>query len=218
MSIRTRFKANFLTGLFITVPVVISILALVGLFRFIDGLLAPLLEALLGEHIPGLGFAATLVLVFLIGVVGTNVVGQRLIAFGERLLLRIPIFKNVYTAVKQLIDAFSPANTRAFKQFVLVEYPRKGTYSFGFLTDECVLQRSGRQEHLTAVYIPTNHLYLGEIVLFRRDEVFHPDLSIEEGIRLILSGGTATPALLRERSPAPDMHREAAFTQEAASR
>lgn len=202
--IKRTFKTNFITGLFITVPVVITLFAVVGLFRFMDGLMRPALEGLLGEVVPGLGFLATLILIFLVGIIATNAVGQRLIRFGEELLLRIPIFRNIYSAVKQLVNAFNPAQQGSFKRFVMVEYPRSGSFSFGFLTDECLLRQGEgqgegmiREERFNAVYIPTNNLYLGEVVLFRAEEVADTGLSIEEGIRLILSGGTATPPVLQ---------------------
>ncbi|MBI5379252.1 MAG: DUF502 domain-containing protein [Nitrospirae bacterium] len=203
-AIKRTFKTNFVTGLFITVPVVITLFAVVGLFRFMDGLMRPALDELLGKSIPGLGFLATLLLVFLVGIIATNAIGQRIIRFGERLLLRIPIFRNIYSAVKQLVNAFNPAQQGSFKRFVMVEYPRAGSFSFGFLTDECLLrQEEGMEERFHAVYIPTNNLYLGEVVLFRAEEVADTGLSIEEGIRLILSGGTATPPVLQRRAVVP---------------
>lgn len=207
-AIKRTFKTNFITGLFITVPVVITLFAVVGLFRFMDGLLRPALDRLLGESIPGLGFLATLLLVFLVGIIATNAIGQRILRFGEQLLLRIPIFRNIYSAVKQLVNAFNPAQQGSFKRFVMVEYPRAGSFSFGFLTDECLLRQGEgegmiMEERFHAVYIPTNNLYLGEVVLFRAEEVADTGLSIEEGIRLILSGGTATPPVLQRRAVAP---------------
>lgn len=203
-SLTGHFKARFLTGLFIVVPLVLTIAAIVSFFNVIDRLLGDPLKGLVGEAIPGLGFLVSLAIVFLVGIVATTVVGKRLLDLGERLLLKIPIFKNVYTAVKQLIDAFNPANKTAFKKFVMVEYPRPGVYSFGFLTDRSTIRRpDGSVDPVLTVFIPTNHLYIGEIVLFRSSEVLDPGISIEEGIRLVLSGGTATPSDLNARSLFP---------------
>jgi len=103
--------------------------------------------------------------------------------------------------VKQLVDAFSPESKAvSFKRFVVVEYPRPGVYSFGFLTKECVIktEKDGRETCLKAVYIPTNLVYFGDICLFREENVFHTDITIEEGLRIILSGGIATPPKITE--------------------
>jgi uncharacterized membrane protein len=198
--LRARFRNIFLTGLFVTLPVFITGLLLWKFFVLIDDILGPIYTELLRERVPGLGFLTALVLIFLIGLFATNVVGRRLLGLGEAILRRIPIAKGVYNAVKQLVDAFSPnGGQRAFKQVVLVEYPRPGVYAFGFLTDETVLEDPAGGKHLLAVYLPTNNLYLGEIVLFAREQVTFLDLTIEEGMRVILSAGIATPPKLPRR-------------------
>jgi uncharacterized membrane protein len=107
--------------------------------------------------------------------------------------------------VKQLLNAFSPDNQVAFKEFVLVPHGEKGSYSFGFLTGEVALQRgSGETEPLVAVYVPTNHLYLGDIVLVRREDIIRTRLTIPQGIQIVLSGGISIPQILRQRLPDPD--------------
>jgi len=198
---KAGFKTRFIAGLLVTVPLLITASFLWWLFNFIDGLLGPIYAHFLGFHLPGLGFLSAILLVFLAGVVATNVVGQRLLAWAEGLLQRIPIVKSIYFAVKQLVDAFSPGSRGAFKKFVMVEYPRPGTYSFGFLTEESILERGGgAREDLLAVYIPTNHLYLGEVVLFKKGEVYFPHLSVEEGVRVILSAGITTPSKISAKA------------------
>ncbi|GAB4482848.1 MAG: DUF502 domain-containing protein [Thermodesulfovibrionales bacterium] len=200
-SIRVTFKRKFIAGLFISIPAIITILAISWFFRFVDGLLEPLYYRILGYHTPGLGFVSAVVLVFIVGLVSTNVFGKKIILFFERIFLNIPVFKGFYTAVKQLVDAFSPDSTSAsFKKFVVIEYPRPGAYAFGFLTKEdTVLERAaGGQTRLRAVYVPTNNLYLGEIVLMKDEGVLYTGISIDDGIKIILSGGIAAPALIRE--------------------
>jgi len=199
--IRARFRNIFLTGLFVTLPVLITALLLWKFFTVIDDILGPIYTEILRAHVPGLGFLTALVLIFFIGLFATNVVGRRLLGWGDAVLRRIPIAKGVYNAVKQLVDAFSPSGgQRAFKQVVLVEYPRPGVYAFGFLTDETVLEDEAGGTHLLAVYLPTNNLYLGEIVLFARGQVTFLDLTIEEGMRIVLSAGIATPPKLPRRA------------------
>jgi len=116
----------------------------------------------------------------------------------EKLLfLKIPIFKSLYSSLKQLIDAFSPENKSSFQKFVIVEYPRKGSFVFGFQTKECLLKENNIEKKLIAVYIPTNNLYLGEVVLFDEESVIHTNIPIQEGIKIILSGGIAAPQIIR---------------------
>jgi uncharacterized membrane protein len=129
------------------------------------------------------------------------VFGKRIIDFFERIFLKIPVFKGFYTAVKHLVDAFSPDNKSVyFKKFVIIEYPRTGLFAFGFLTKECTVKttNAGQECCLRAVYVPTNNLYLGEIVLVGEADVFYTDIPIEEGIKIILSGGIAAPNTIRE--------------------
>jgi uncharacterized membrane protein len=201
ISIRATFKRKFLAGLLISIPAIITFLIIGWFFRFVDSLLEPVYFEILGYHVWGLGFISALILIFIIGIVSTNVFGRKIIEFFELFILKIPVFKGIYTAVKQLVDAFSPeSKSSSFKKFVVVEYPRPGVFAFGFLTKECVVkaENNGSESILKAVYIPTNNLYLGEIALFSKESVFYTDLTIDEGIKVILSGGIATPARLSE--------------------
>jgi uncharacterized membrane protein len=196
MSIRVTFKRKFIAGLFVLIPAMITVLAIAWFFRLVDGILEPVYFRVLGYHTPGLGFVSAVVLVFIVGIISTNVFGKKIILFFERIFLNIPVFKSFYTAVKQLVDAFSPeSQTSSFKKVVIIEYPRKGTYVFGFLTKESTVlaDKSGKESDLRAVYVPTNNLYLGEIVLVPEGDVFATDIPVDEGIRIILSGGIAAP-------------------------
>ena len=200
-SVANTFKKKFITGIFVSIPAVITVLVISKFIGFIDSLLEPVYFKILGYHTQGLGFVSALVIVFLIGIISTNVFGKRIIAFFERIFLKIPVFKGFYTAVKHLVDAFSPDNKSvSFKKFVIIEYPRPGLFAFGFLTKECTVKscRDGKESCLRAVYVPTNNLYLGEIVLVSEEDVFYTDIPIEEGIKIILSGGIAAPNIIRE--------------------
>lgn len=197
-SIRLTFKRKFIAGLIVTIPVAISIFILIQLFKIVDGLLGPIYDFIFGRHIAGLGFITALLLVFIVGVISTNVFGKKLLDQIEKLLfLKIPVFKSLYSSLKQLIDAFSPENKTSFQKFVIVEYPRKDSFVFGFQTKECLLKENNMEKKLIAVYIPTNNLYLGEVVLFEPESVIHTNIPIQEGIKIILSGGIAAPQIIR---------------------
>ena len=162
-------RRRFLTGFFVTVPLFISVAALVWIFGIVDGLTTPLYDRLLGrQQIPGLGITTTVVAILAVGVVATNVIGRRLVQRAERLLLHVPVFRTIYAPVKQLVIAFSPDNESGFKRVVLIEDAKRG-FTMGFLTKEFTVERDGRVLSLVAVYVPTNHLYLGDIVICERE-------------------------------------------------
>lgn len=188
-------RRSFIAGFFVTVPLFISVAAFVWTFRIVDGLTTPMSERVFGRHVPGLGIAATAVGILFVGAIATNVLGKRVLQRGESVLLRVPVFRTIYAPVKELVAAFSPDNASGFKRVVLVEDPRG--YTLGFLTREFTVDRDGRAEPMLAVYVPTNHLYLGEIVVCRRDRALFPDISVEDGIRIFLTGGTGMPGRLR---------------------
>lgn len=200
-SIRVTFKRKFFAGLFVLIPAVITFLVISWFFRFVDSFLEPLYFKILGYHFPGIGFISAILIIFLVGIISTNVFGKRIIDSLEILLLKIPVLKGIYTSVKQLVEAFSPeSKVSSFKKFIIVEYPRPGVYSYGFLTKDCVIktEKDGRESCLRAVYIPTNLIYFGDIVLFPDEYIFFTDIPIDEGIKVILSGGIATPSKISE--------------------
>lgn len=192
--VRSWFKVRFITGFFVTVPAIATAWLLWVFWSKIDDFFAPVYEKLFGRTIPGLGFLTAVVLIFLMGAIATNVVGRRLVALAEKLLLRIPVFRSIYPSVKQLLEAFSPAKRSAFKEVVLAEHPRKGEYVFGFLTGEIQIEGPEGARQMVSVYVPTNNLYLGDVILLPKDEVIHTGLPVEEGLRVILSAGTAVPS------------------------
>jgi uncharacterized membrane protein len=190
-------RRSFIAGFFVTVPLFITVAAFVWLFGIVDGLTSRFYEELLGRPIPGLGILTTAIGVMLVGALATNVIGKRVLQRGESYLLRVPVFKTIYAPVKQLVVAFSPDNEFGFKRVVLLE--DKQGYALGFLTKEFTVDRGTGPEPMVAVYVPTNHLYLGDVVICRRDKATFPDISVEEGIRIFLTGGMAMPSRVRGR-------------------
>ena len=189
-------RRRFLTGFFVTVPLFISAAALVWIFGVVDGLTTPLYDRLLGRRIPGLGTLSTAVVIMLVGVIATNVLGKRLLQRAEALLLRVPVFGTIYSPLKQLIAAFSPDNESGFKRVVLVEHGARG-YAIGFLTREFSIDRGQGPEAMLAVYVPTNNLYLGDVVVCPRGQAVFPDITVEEGVRIFLTGGVALPPIVK---------------------
>lgn len=194
-------RRSFITGFFVTVPLIVSVAALVWAFRVVDSFTTPLATRILGREVPGIGVLIMATLVLAVGAVATNVFGKRVLQGAERWLLRVPVFKTVYAPVRQLVAAFAPDNEAGFKRVVLVDDPARGLL-LGFLTREFSLDRGAGAEAFVAVYVPTNHLYLGDVVAFPRGRVHYPDLTVEDGIRIFLTGGMALPSSLRSRADA----------------
>ena len=189
-------RRSFVAGFFVTVPLFISVAAFIWIFNVVDGLTTPLYDRLLGRRIPGLGTVTTAAALVLVGAFARNVIGRRLLSRGEGWLLKVPVFRTIYAPVKQLIVAFSPENESGFKRVVMVEDARRG-YVLGFLTREFTIDRGQGPEALLAVYVPTNHLYLGDIVVCQPGQVSYPDISVEDGIHIFLTGGMALPPKVR---------------------
>jgi len=189
-------RRSFIAGFFVTVPLIVSVAALFWAFRFVDDFATPIALRVLGRAVPGLGVVIMATVVLAVGAIATNVIGKRLLSQAEAWLLRVPVFKTVYAPVRQLLAAFSPDNDAGFKRVVLVDDPSRGLI-LGFLTREFTVDRGQGPESFVAVYVPTNHLYLGDIVAFPSTRVQYPDLSVEDGIRIFLTGGMALPPQVR---------------------
>src|SRR5262245_42582227 len=193
-------RRSFVTGFFVTVPLIISVAAVLWLFRLVDGLVGPLYTRLLGREtpLPGLGIATTALAILLVGVIATNGVGERVLQRGEGLLVPVPLFRRLYAPVKQVVVALAPDTGYGLKRVVLVEDAARGLL-LGFLTKEFTVDRGQGSEPLIAVYVPTNHLYLGDIVICPRDRASFPDITVEQGIRIFLTGGMALSGRIRAR-------------------
>src|SRR6266852_3704299 len=192
-TLRNWIKVRFITGFFVTVPAVATAWLLYVFWDAIDKFFSPGYERLFGQRVPGLGFLTAVLLILFMGTVATNVVGRRI-------LIRVPIFRNIYPSIKQLLEVFSPEKRQAFKSVVLAEHPRKGAFVFGFVTSEVLVETPDGKRDMATVFVPTNNLYLGDVIVLPREEIITTGLTVEEGIRIILSAGTATPARLpRER-------------------
>jgi uncharacterized membrane protein len=189
-------KSRFIAGFFVTVPAFATAWLLWLFWSRIDDIFAPMYERILGRPVPGLGFLTAVAAILLMGVIARNVVGRRVLGWGDTLLLRVPVFRLLYPSVKMLIDSFSPERRNAFKAVVLVQHPREGTYAYGFVTSELIVETVDGKAEMVTVFIPTNNLYLGDIVMVPRADVIATGLTVEEGVRIILSAGTATPPRL----------------------
>ena len=192
-------RRSFIAGFFVTVPLVVSLVTIVWLIRLADSLTSGLGERVVGGPVPGLGILVTIAIILTAGAIATNVLGRRVLLKWDQLLLQVPLFKTIYAPVKQLLSAFSPDNEVGFKRMVLVEDPARG-FLLGFLTREFTIDRGRGAETFYAVYVPTNHLYLGDVIVCPPERASFPTLTVEEGLRIFLSGGAGMPDRLRARA------------------
>lgn len=190
-----KVKQLFVRGLFTLLPVVATIYIAYFLFNLMDNFLGTRIEALAGRRLPGIGIAASILLIFVAGFFVSNVLGGRLFHLGERLVRKVPIVSKIYNAVKQIVDAFSLQGKPVFSQVVLIEYPRKGTYAVGFLTGECKGEvQTKTAARLMNVFIPTTpNPTSGMLILVPDSEITILDMTVEEGLKLIVSAGVVVP-------------------------
>ncbi|CAH9071150.1 unnamed protein product [Cuscuta epithymum] len=182
-----------MTGCVVLFPVAVTFFITWWFVQFVDGFFSPLYEQL-GIDIFGLGFVTSLVFVFLAGVFVSSWLGSTVFWIGEWFIKRMPFVKHIYSASKQISSAISPdQNTTAFKEVAIISHPRVGEYAFGFITSYVFLQKDDGDEELCSVFVPTNHLYIGDIVLVSSKDIIRPNLSIREGIEIIVSGGMTMP-------------------------
>lgn len=192
----------FVSGILVVVPVTVTLFVLYFLFQKIDGLLSPLFLKYLGYSLPGMGFLATLVLIFVVGIIARNVIGGRLFGLGELIFVRTPLVRAVYTAAKQLLEAVTSTDRKAFNRAVMIEYPRPGMYSIGFASSEMELRTGERSQLMIAIFVPSTPTPVtGFVVMLPADEVHELHMSTEEAIKYIVSGGFAAPPVINRSVP-----------------
>jgi uncharacterized membrane protein len=196
----THLRRYFVAGLLFWVPVAVTILIISFLVDLLDRsmLLVPLKyrpEALFGFSIPGLGVLFAVLLVFITGVVVANLLGRRLLQFWEALLSRIPFVRSIYATAKQVMETVVSGNGKSFREVVMLEYPRKGLWTLAFVTgDGLPAAQEITGETLLNIFVPTTpNPTSGFFLMVADSDVVHLDLSVEDGLKLILSTGVILP-------------------------
>ncbi len=189
-----------MAGLLVVVPIIVTFLILRLLFRAVDGLLAPVITQLTGRDLPGIGLLATIVIVFLAGFFISSVFGSRLYSIGEVLFIKTPLVRTVYGGAKQLMESMFLPTGKAFKQVVLVEYPRKNGWAIGFVGGELVV--NGKP--LISVFVPSTPTpFTGFVINYPSEEVIPLSISVEEGVKFVVSGGIVAPEKLKAAGAGP---------------
>ena len=200
-SVVALVKKYFISGVLVVVPVILTYIVLRFLFEAIDGILQPVLHRLFGYYVPGLGLFTTVLLIILAGVLTRNIIGAKLYKIGDRILVRLPIIRPIYSAAKQLLTAVTGPTTSSFTEVALVEYPRKGVYALSFVSNRIKLQVGGEQQEHLVVFVPSTPTPVsGMVILVPPEEAIPLEMTIEEGIQFLVSGGVASPDLVKRKA------------------
>jgi uncharacterized membrane protein len=207
-----HLRSKIFAGILVILPLGITFLVLKFVFNTLDSILDPLIPNIniflfhRVFHLPGLGIVSFFLLLYLIGVITTNVLGRKLVHWGDRLFTNIPVVKNIYLSSKQLTDAFSATRKGSFRQAVFVEFPQEGNYVLGFVTNELTdLERQAR----VTVFVPTAFVPPQGFLLFLPKEKILPSrMTIEEAIKAIMSVGIVTPHTLSVPLSGPKSEKE----------
>lgn len=195
-------RKYLLAGVLVMAPLAIVIFVLYWLFSSVDNIAQPAIEAVAGRKIPGLGLAIFLVLIYIVGTITGNYLGKKIVRFFESLIARVPAFRQIYTGAKQVVEGLTGAglNKAAFREVVFVEFPKKGMTTMAFVTNETT-DESGQK--LYAIYIPTPPMPTGGFFeMVTEDKIIHTNISIDEGLKTIISCGIILP----DEENIPELH------------
>ncbi len=185
-------RTQMLAGVLVVVPLWLTFVALQFFFAKLDSIFHPIVERTFGSVFPGLGLVLLFVFLYLVGIITRNIVGRTLVNIGESILNRIPLVKNIYQSTKQLIQTVSMSRTMGFKEVVFFEYPRKGLKALGFVTNH-IMDEEKNERYLT-IFVPTTpNPTSGVFEIVPERDVIRPGITIEEGVKMVISGGMMLP-------------------------
>ena len=207
-NLKRRIRNVFLTGFLVTLPIALTVFIFIFLFKNLDAfsptftrwlilLGAPLPE---GYRIPFLGVIITFLIILLVGALTTNIFGTKLLHLWERIIEKIPFVRRIYTGTKQVVKSIATADTKSFSKVVLIEFPRKGIHAIGFITGKTrgELKDLTGENHLN-VFVPTTPNPTSGFLIFADfGEVIELDMTIEEGVKYVISGGIVNPEQARK--------------------
>jgi uncharacterized membrane protein len=185
-------------GCVVLLPIVGTAYATRQVVDFFDHFFSPAYEQLFGFHVVGLGLTSAMSFILLNGIFANSYLGGLIKESGEWIIAKIPMIKQVYSAAKQISSAFSPSQgtngtVGAFRECVLIRHPRHGEYAYGFITGTTLLHLPEGSTKVYTVYVPTNHLYIGDVFMLGTHDVFRSNLTVAEGIEVVISLGMGVP-------------------------
>jgi len=195
MDLTKHLKKKFLTGLFVLIPLLVTIYIIYLVISFVDTILSPVISnitlRITGKeiYVPGTGLFLFAVVAYATGILASNYIGKRMLSYGERLVKKIPFVKGIYSSVKDMTDSFSSEKKNSFKEVVLAEFPFQGRYAIGFVTNRITGQSS---EELCTVFVPTTpNPTSGYLIIIPEGELIFLDMPVDNALKYIISLGTA---------------------------
>jgi uncharacterized membrane protein len=186
-----KIRDHFMAGLIVVVPIAASVLILIWVFTSIDHILQPVIKAIAGHEITGVGFGVAIVLIWVVGMITRNFIGKRLEQYGNYVMMRIPVLRSLYSGIRQIMQTMATPDKPSFLHVVLVEFPRREIWTLGFVTKE-ILTDSG--EKYLSILIPTSPTpWSGFFQVVKEKDVIRTRMSVEDAIKMIISGGMTTP-------------------------
>ncbi len=203
-AIKRYFNRYFISGVLVVAPIMLTYYVVKFLFETFDPLLQPLLLKFLGYSFNGLGIFVAVLLILLAGLLTRNFIGAWLHRLVEKLLARLPIIRTVYFAAKQLLEAIALPTMDSFKEVVLVEYPRKGAYVISFISRKFKLEVDGQPRDFLALFVPSTPTpFSGMAIIVPATDVIYLEMTIEEAVKYLVSGGVVTPEILKQKKLQP---------------
>ena len=191
-SLKRRSKNYFLSGILVVVPIVITIFVVKAIFNFLDELLLPYVMPRLGYWVPGIGIIITFAGIYIIGILVTNFIGRKFVTLGEKIVLNIPVAKSIYGSVKQIMETFSIRTEDTGKKVIMVEYPKENVWSIGIINGE-INHPTNNEKLYNILIIAAINPTSGFFILVPQSKVVHLNISIEEAMKWIVSGGIVIP-------------------------
>lgn len=191
-----KLRTVFIAGLIVVVPIGLTVWILIWVFNGVENLLAPVVawifERFGAEPVTGVGFAITVVLIFVIGIITTNVIGRKIVQWSESMLGKVPIARHLYVAFREVFRGFSEENSKSFLAVVMVEFPVKGMWTIGFITKEYV-HKDGNP--VITVFIPlAPNPTSGFIEILHEEDIVRTKIPVEDALKMVISGGRMSPA------------------------
>lgn len=203
----SKLRGYAFTGILVLAPIVLTLSIFLTIARWLDHFFVNIIppawqpEMLVGSHIPGTGLITGGVLLVFVGMLARNFIGRWLVRMGERIICAIPVVNSIYGAIKQITDTLSMSQSDAFREVVLIEYPRKGIYGIAFVTGKAKGHVKKEMETPTGdeflnIFVPTTPNPTSGFFLFvPRSDVIPLSMSVEQGLKMVISAGIVTPTL-----------------------
>lgn len=192
------FKRYFLTGLLVLAPAAITGWIVWKIFTTVDSFIEPLQRRIPLIDIPGIGFVVVIVIIWLTGLLASNLIGRRVFGIGEQAMNRIPLIRRIYTAIKEISEVFLSDKKTAFQRVVLIHYPHERSYALAFVTkDGAAYFNDLIGENMVNVFLPTTpNPTSGFMLMIPKSDVLAVNITVEEAMKIVISGGAFSPNLL----------------------